>query len=264
MAKTISIVGTGWLGFPLVMLFSSKGCYVKASTTSVSRLQELSTYTEPFLLDIKQLPNNLSIFLQADILIINIPSKDVNGFRLLIKEIEKSEIKNVLFIGSTSVYKNVNKIIDETDTDALIESPLLEIENCFQENSHFNTTIVRFGGLIGYDRNPGNFFQKGRLLKAPESNVNLIHRDDCINIIYQIVEQDVWGEVFNCCADTHPTKKDFYTQAAIKIGVTIPRFEESSIKAFKVISNKKVKRVLKYSFLYPDLLGIINQGELLN
>ncbi len=67
------------------------------------------------------------------------------------------------------------------------------------------TTIVRFGGVIGYNRNSGKFFSKGSPVHNPDSNVNFIHRDDCIEIISQLVEQEVWGEVFNCCADTHPT-----------------------------------------------------------
>jgi hypothetical protein len=35
-----------------------------------------------------------------------------------------------------------------------------------------------------------------------------------------------------------------------------PGFEESSTKFFKIISNQKVKRVLNYEFLYPDLMEI--------
>ncbi len=118
------------------------------------------------------------------------------------------------------------------------------------------TTIVRFGGLIGYSRNPGKFFSKGGIVHNPDSNVNLIHRDDCIEIISQIVEKEVWGEVFNCCADTHPTKREFYTQAAKSIGFPVPKFEDSGFASFKIISNQKVKRILNYEFLHPDLMKI--------
>lgn len=180
----------------------------------------------------------------------------MNGFSNLKKEIEKSEIENVLFVSSTSVYEDNNKIISESDGEESTQSQLLTIENLFRKSGKFKTTIVRFGGLIGYSRNPGKFFSKGRLVHNPDSHVNLIHRDDCIGIISQIVEQEVWGEVFNCCADTHPTKKEFYTQAAKSIGSSPPEFVISGSQSFKIISNQKVKQFLNYEFLHPDLMKI--------
>ena len=75
-------------------------------------------------------------------------------------------------------------------------------------------------------------------------------------IIDQIIEQSVWGDVFNCCADTHPTKREFYTQAAKNIGAAVPNFEESPVAQYKIISNQKVKRLLNYEFNYPDLMKI--------
>jgi hypothetical protein len=66
----------------------------------------------------------------------------------------------------------------------------------------------------------------------------------------------VWGEVFNCCADTHPTKREFYTQAAESIGAPVPQFADSGDRSFKIISNEKVKRFLNYEFLHPDLMKI--------
>lgn len=237
--------------------FVSIGHNIKASSRTECRLQELFTLKiEPFLLDIGQLPNNLDRFFQSNTLIINIPSKDIEAFRNLIQEIEKSQIKKILFVSSTSVYKNENKVLFESDSVGSATNPLVEIENLFRESTHFKTTIVRFGGLIGYSRNPGKFFNKDSLVYYPDSNVNLIHRDDCINIISQIVEQEVWGEIFNCCADTHPTKREYYTQAAVQIGKCAPKFIESDTPSFKIISNQKVKQTLNYRFLHPDLMKI--------
>ena len=62
------------------------------------------------------------------------------------------------------------------------------------------------------------------------------------------------GEVFNCCADTHPTKREFYTKAAKSIGAPIPEFVSSGAQSSKTISNEKVKRFLDYEFLHPDLM----------
>lgn len=255
--KTISLLGSGWLGRPLAEHFVLMGNDVNVSTTSESRLQELSSLNvESFIIDIDRLSCNLNRFLQANILIINIPSKNIDGFSKLIKEIEKTEIEKVLFVSSTSVYQNKNKTLFESSGEESITSSLLTIENLFRNSSKFKTTIVRFGGLIGYGRNPAKFFSKGRPVHNPDSYVNLIHRDDCIEIITQIIDQEIWGDVFNCCADTHPTKREYYTQAAKNSGVPIPEFVDSATQSFKIISNKKVKRVLSYQFLHPDLMQI--------
>ena len=233
------------------------GHYVKASASSEDRLPELSSIKcEPFIINIESLPKNTQTFLKADILIVNIPSKDIDAFTNLTKEIAKSDIENVLFVSSTSVYENNSKVISESDGEESTTNPLIKIENLFKNIGDTKTTIVRFGGLIGYSRNPGKFFARGRIVQDPDSNVNLIHRDDCIGIISNIVEQEAWGEVFNCCADTHPTKREFYTQATKSSGGTIPMFATSGTKSFKIISNLKVKQYLKYEFLHPDLMKI--------
>ena len=85
------------------------GHHVKASTTSESRLQELlSAKVEPFIVDIDGLSSDIKTFLQTNILIINIPSKNIDGFIGLLREIEKSEVEKLLFVSSTSVYENNN------------------------------------------------------------------------------------------------------------------------------------------------------------
>ncbi|MEM9775778.1 MAG: SDR family NAD(P)-dependent oxidoreductase [Chloroflexota bacterium] len=211
---------------------------------------------DPFLIDIDSLAGNVQTFLQADILIVNIPSKNIAGFRQLVDAIKGSNLKNVLFVSSTSVYKNINKTITESDTEFYSDSPLLTIEDMFTDWGNNKTTLVRFGGLIGYGRHPGRFFKPGRVVQNPDSPVNLIHRDDCIGIISQIIEQGVWGEVFNCCTDTHPTKREFYTRATRSLGYAPPKFGESEADAGKKISNQRVKQRLNYTFKHPDLMRI--------
>lgn len=235
----------------------SKGYHVKASTTLESRLPKLKSIdVEPFIIDIGKLQSNIQTFLQTNVLVINIPSKNTYSFSILAKELEKSKVEKVVFVSSTSVYKNSNKIISESDSAESTEHPLLKIENLIRNIDSIQTTVVRFGGLIGYSRNPGKFFVKERVVHNSDSPVNLIHRDDCIEIICQIIEQEAWGNVFNCCADTHPTKKEFFTQAINSIGNEIPEFTKSKTKSFKIISNQKVKQFLNYEFLHSDLMKI--------
>lgn len=209
---------------------------------------------EPFIVDIENISSNIQPFLKSKILIINIPLKNMNGFKNLLHYIEKSEIEKLLFVSSTSVYGEENKTIYESSGNELTSHPLFKIENMFKDSGAAVVTIVRFGGLIGNKRHPGRFFVSGRKVKNPDSFVNLIHLDDCIAIIRQIIEKEVWGEVFNCCADTHLTKREYYSKAAESIGVKIPKFENTNLTSFKIISNEKVKHQLNYSFVHADIM----------
>lgn len=253
--KTVSVLGSGWLGLPLAEHLISQGYSVKASTRSDRRLERISVVgAEPFIVDTGNINDETHAFLDSEILIINITSKDIAGFSRLLSAIEKSETKKVLFVSSTSVYEPTNTTIYEADNSESNEKPLFIIENLFRNNTSIDTTIIRFAGLIGYTRKPGRFFASGKTVKDPDAFVNLIHRDDCIAIMSRIIEQEIWGEVFNCCADSHPTKREFYTKAAQLTGNKIPEFENPDKTAFKIISNKKVKERLNYEFIHADLM----------
>jgi len=254
---SISILGSGWLGLPLAERFVARGYRVRTSTTSAGRLQELAALpSEPFLVDIGRPDDSIDAFLQSTTLIVNITSKDIEAFRRLVGKIEESAIEAVLFVGSTSVYPADSQRVSEADGGESPEHPLVVIENLFRQSREFRTTVVRFGGLIGPGRHPGRFFRGNKVVRDPNACVNLIHLDDCIDIIDRIVTGNVWGETFNACADTHPSKREFYTQAATLAGAPPPQFEEGGDESFKLIDNAKLKRVLGYRFRHPDLMAI--------
>lgn len=256
--STISILGSGWLGLPLAQHLLAAGHQVKLSTRTESRFVDLNASgAKAFMVDIDSPAENLAAFLDADILIINITSKNVEGFRQLAAAVEASPIQHLLFVSSTSVYQNVPKIVSESDVDLLVDSPLVEIEKLFRNLGNTTATILRFAGLIGYTRHPGRFFRSGKTVQNPDTPVNLIHRDDCIGIIQQIIEQQCWGEVLNGCTDSHPTKREFYSFAAEQAGQPVPSFAENGADAGKVVSNEKAKSLLGYRFKYPNLMDMI-------
>ncbi len=254
MKLEISILGCGWLGLPLASYLVNMGIVVKGSVTSLDKLEKLiSKNIIPYIVDINTEGNDLSDFLHSEILIISIPSNFFNNFKSLIGHIEVSKIKKVLFISSTSVYSNSNQIV--TEETQVKDSLLSEIEILFRSSPLFETSIIRFGGLFGYDRKPGNFITKVKKIENPEGFVNLIHRDDCIQIIHQIVINDIWGEIFNACADTHPSRRDFYTKENLKLGREELIFNENALNSYKIISSNKLKSMLGFTFKYSDLLN---------
>lgn len=250
----ISILGCGWLGKPLAVSLLEEGYQVKGSTTSPEKVDKLEALgIETYLVDINEF-EEFDAFLDTDILIIMITSKNVDSFSDLIQQIQESSIQKVIFISATSVYPRANKVI--TEEDELVDSPLVAIENLFRENTFFETTIIRFAGLYNIDRHPANWFKNGRKIPQPNGFVNMIHQKDCINIIHEIIAQNCWNETFNACCNHHPTRKEFYINARKNKGFEAPIFEENEIYQWKIISSKKLQNALDYSFVYDDLLDL--------
>ena len=253
MKNNISILGCGWLGFPLALTLTKKGYSIKGSITSEIKVEKLkSNGVQPFIIDLSNRENEFEKFLNSEVLIIAIPSKNIADFKNLISHIENSKIKNILFISSTSVYPNSNSIV--TENSLIKKNPLSEIELLFKTNTNFKSTILRFGGLIGYDRKPGNFFKNGKAINYPDAFVNLIHRDDCIQIIKEIIAKNIWDKTLNACADTHPKKRDFYAKEFKKEGRNNPTFNELASNEYKIINSDQLKSILNYNFLYSDLM----------
>jgi nucleoside-diphosphate-sugar epimerase len=252
--RNVSILGCGWLGKSLAASFLEEGFSVKGSTTSEEKIEILE------LLGIETHLVNISVFeefdsfLDTDILIIAITSKDIEGFENLISQIQKSLVQKVMFISSTSVYESLNRVV--TEEDAVLKSPLTTIENLFRENTFFETTIIRFSGLFGGDRHPANWFINDRKIPQPKGFVNMIHRADCIKIIHEIINQNCWNSTFNACTNHHPTRRDFYTIAKLSKGFKVPEFEENEEYTWKIISSDKVQKVLGYEFIHDNLLAI--------
>ncbi len=254
---SISILGSGWLGLALAKHLVDQDRLIRLSTRDIAKFSSIEQIgAQPHLVDIDQLTGAESAFLSTDTLIINITSKNLNSFLSLIAQIATSPIKQVLFISSTSVYQNNNAVVTEADHAETTDSALYQIEQAFQQCPHFRTTILRLSGLIGYQRHPGRFFAKGKLVPNPDAPVNLIHRDDCIGIIVAIIQQGAWSEVFNGCADSHPTKREFYSYARQLLNQAPPTFADTIQSQYKIVSNVKIKTQLGYHFLYPDLMTI--------
>ncbi len=266
--KSISILGCGWLGKSVAVELIKAGYSVSGSTTQPSKLAELRTVgIKPFLLkfDPQISGSDYQDFFQSDILLISIPPKRKLGLsnmfreqlKQVIQEVLMGSISNVLFISSTSVYSNCNSIVKEEAEDAT--SDLVTAENLFFAESKFKTTVLRFGGLVGDDRHPGRFLSIKKELAGGNNLINIIHQRDCIEIIKLIIQQDVWNEIFNACADLHPTRKEFYTKASTILKLEPPDFLDSEDKNFKVVSSEKLKQKLKYSFIFPDPMEMLER-----
>jgi len=248
---TYSILGCGWLGYPLAKYFLEKGCIVKGSTRSEEKIAVFKKDgIIPYQINIEDAKVNVSNFFDCDVLLIMITSKSFEAYQALVNVIASSTIKKVIFISSTSVYPRGNKTY--TEDDATNGNLLTKVEQLFRDRLSFKTTIIRFAGLYADKRHPGNWFAN-RKIPQPNGFVNMIHRDDCIQIINQLIEKDIFGETFNACTDHHPTRKEYYQAARKSLQKPAPEFEKPEELRYKIISPSKLIKKLDYTFLYPDV-----------
>lgn len=258
--RSISIIGCGWLGLPLGKHLATAGFLVKGSTTTADKLEELNKANiKAYQISLTpELSGDPADFFESDITLVNLPPRNKDGkegfhenqLKNLIKEIRS---KHVIFISSTAVYPSNDELITESDADINCLSrggiSLLQMENLFSTHSSFETTVIRFGGLYGPDRHPGRFLAGKKDLAGANNPVNMIHLEDCIGVIQSIIEQNIWGEVFNACAPSTATRKSFYEKAAKELGLEAPTFSNESAPYKKVSSEKLVKRT-GYTFKY--------------
>ena len=220
----ISIIGYGRVGLPLARQLQAKGYAVTGTVTSEEKCNRLeaeglSTHVLRFN---PQPQGDLAAAMNADVLVVTIPPsmQAPQDFHLMMENLSavaaENGIKQVLLVSTTAVYHQNGDVVREEDAtqDAsrFMGICWLPLEELFTKRSEFTTTVVRFSGLMGGGINPGMYFS-GRELKGANDPVNMIHLDDCVGVMTAIIEQQVWGEIFNASADEHPVKRDFYTKA---------------------------------------------------
>jgi len=255
----IGILGCGWLGLPLAEFLISKNYLIKGSTKTRKKLTDLENKSIiPFLIDLPEGISNTnnSDFFNSEILIINIPpiDKNYNGnifphdriIKILTEKINSSSVKKVIYISSTSVYRNNNSIItEESDYDTSLRArTLLNAESLLQK-SRFNTTVLRFGGLYGYGRIPIRKNTNPVILDNYRK-LNLLHRDNGCNVILEIIEKNLWDETFNVCEDEHPTQLEFFHQSTASSEIDNYKIDNSK-KDYKIVSNFKLRNELGIS-----------------
>ncbi|MBK5212720.1 MAG: NAD(P)H-binding protein [Flavobacteriaceae bacterium] len=264
MNKTIAIAGLGWLGQPLAYHLATLGYTVKGSVTSVEKATMLQKNGfEAFPVEISEsgIEGEIKALLnQADCLILMIPPgirKNTGADYVLkmvhlLEAIKKSSVSKIILVSSTSVYDDSQGKVTEKNKPrpkTIAGKQLRQVEELFFNSEELQTTIVRFGGLIGGSRQPAKYLAGRKDLADGNAPVNLIHREDCIAILVEILKQDAFGKVFNAVNPKHPKKADYYIQKTKELGLEPPTFAESSMdEVYKQVDSENLKLILNYSF----------------
>ena len=259
--EIISILGCGWYGLALAKNLIAAGYVVKGSTTSEHKIAQLKEQgIDSYLLNLGNPQAEFDIaFFECDVLIICIPPRKNNteatiDFVTQLKNIgniaAKANVKNVLFISSTGVYQDGNFIVNETIAAEPINetgTSLLAAEALINEHPGFKSTIIRFGGLIGPNRNLAKHFAGKKAIANGRAPINLIHLDDCIGLTLTILAQQKFGHLYHGVCPDHPTRADFYTWLCRETALEKPEFI-NELLSWKQIDSVNVPALLKYEW----------------
>lgn len=264
MNKIVAIAGMGWLGQPLAVHLNSLGYSIRGSVTSLEKatqLQQRGFDAYRVLISENGVHGQTNVLLEnADYAIVMIPpglrrntgADFVMKMTHLLEEIKRYEVPKVILISSTSVYDDSQGRVTEKIqpmSESLNGRQLRDVEELFINCGDIQTTVVRFGGLMGGSRRPIRYLVGRKDLAGGNAPVNLIHRDDCILIISEILKQDAFGHVFNGVNPEHPKKSDYYIDKAEKLGLEPPSFADSVFhETFKQVDSENLKEILGFEF----------------
>ncbi|RXI47087.1 hypothetical protein CRU99_02710 [Malaciobacter mytili] len=249
----VSILGCGWLGFSLATHLKIKNYKINASTTSKDKYELFNKEGfNAFLIDSLK-KQDLTSFLECEILIICIPtSKLPLEFLKHLLSFDLSKLSKVILISTTSIYPNENKTFDEEF--------ILSLENCgniqafqieeFLRKNLSNLSILRCAGLMGYDRIPIKYFHN-KILKDKNKKVNFVHRDDVISAIETILNKNIY-DTFNLCAKLHPTKEKLYKNIEANSLYSIKEYQNMDNLNNRIIKADKITKKLHFSYKFDN------------
>ena len=230
--EKIVIIGCGWLGFPLAQsLIRNKFKVIGTSTSVEKKSLFIENNIEFQYLDLNS-NFELPAFENVNYFIVAIPPSKVSEYSVKINEIATSYLNlnpssKWIFISSTSVYKpssrraSVSMPYEELDSNSL----LVQTELLLRKTLSDKLTIIRMAGLLGGNRHPIFFIAKRGNLSNADAPVNMIHLTDAVNLIIHVIQSNFFGKVLNGCYPFHPSKKQFYSNAARYFKLIPPKFE---------------------------------------
>lgn len=222
----VSILGCGWLGLPLAKKCLAEGFHVKGSTSTAEKLSQLEDVgITAFRLQLHEdaIHGDIAGFLDgSQIVIVDIPpglrgnpdSDFVQKMHHLVSAINQSTIRRVLFVSSTSVFKDAADFphyseADVPNGDSETARQLATVERLLLDNDQFTASVLRMGGLCGPGRDPRIFLAGPRAISNRYAPVNLIHQEDGIALILRIIARNAWGEIFHGVHPEHPQRKTY-------------------------------------------------------
>lgn len=204
--QTWGIIGLGWLGNALNERLIELG-----HKTWGTHRESFEYLKDPF----PQFP--------CDHLFLNTPPLTTIKPNIFVDKIKLEAHTQLTFISSTSVYGDISGRVDEkTNINPVTQNAvwLGQVESLLHNRYRSKLRIIRPGGLVGGERNPGKSIAGKKDIPGGNQKINLIHRDDLIEII--ILKNET--NLINAVSPYHPTKKEHYTSVAKEFSLPLPTF----------------------------------------
>ncbi len=236
--KSIAVIGCGWLGLPIASDLAERGFKVIGTTTREERIPDIESHGirgRVYRIGDPKPP-------QAEGYVINVPPSKTSDYVASLRATAEQlpPKSNVLFISTTSVYTGKPDIFPESQVVPGIASPadhnstskhssipiadLIMAEGVFWSGPKGRGTILRCGGLVGTGREPGRFLAGKIDVPDPDKLVSISPLDEVVYLVALIIATGDWGKLINAVERDRPTRRDFYTKAALDLGLEPPKF----------------------------------------
>ncbi|PSW14208.1 protein yeeZ precursor [Photobacterium rosenbergii] len=271
----VSICGCGWLGLPLAEHLAQLGIETWGSKQAPEQADKLveqgihgvalslpQTLAHP-----ETLTPQITQFFDTDLLVINVPPGRHEGaadelvakVKLLSATTKQFGCGRIVFISTTAVYGDCSGVVDES-TVPRPNTPSgkahYELEQYLLDEWGSEAVVLRLSGLIGPNRHPVRFLSGRQGIENGKDKVNLIHQQDCIAAIVQLVHGWPRERVLHLASPDHPSREVYYRQMAKMAGLPLPEFVDSVERNSKVIDASKTLGWLSLTLRRDQLLKL--------
>lgn len=248
-----SILGLGYLGRPLAQKLYEHGSRVAA----VKRSLTSDDINLPIRLDTLDL-NQDNVFQSANpardtsfwqhhadkpVWFCLLPPSSLTHYADTVKQwaelARACNVQHLIFTSSTSVYGDKARECDETATpDPQTESArqILAAEQYLLDSGVPNIDILRLGGLYCAERHPVSRLVQKQNIQGGNQPVNIVHRDIAVETLFQTTLHPNGRRIRNIVEPRHPTRRDFYTVEAAKLGLPPPDFAPDGTGGGKIVN----------------------------
>lgn len=249
--KKLVLLGAGWLGKSFAEMFAKKGAVVFAGSRKIKEIEtenEVNYFPLQFDGDWHFQLSEEEIQ-QTDWLVIMLPPTHFDDYAAaLVNAVQLfPKTTSILFTSSTSVYAEMEGVVDESsplNTEHAVSKAETQLVQLFGQR----LTILRLAGLIGTNRHPSKFFVKKGIINDGLAPVNLVRREDVIQACIAVIEANRVGEIFNICSPQHPSRGDYYREAASNLfGVTIPSDQKG---CGKTVDGSRIESELRFNYAF--------------
>ena len=231
------IAGAGYLGVPLAQQLQAAAYPVCASSRTpregvVWQAWDFAAHSA------------LQDFQAVNTWVVLLPPSSGNDYvahmRQLCAQAQQLQLAHVVYASSTSVYGSEVRVCDEKSRVAPESDNAKQIVMCEQiwQNSGLPCiSILRLGGRYDDERHPVRRLSGRVAIQGGKHPVNVVSRSQAVATLAQHIAQAQNG-IFNVVAAAHPSRAEFYSQEALRLGLPLPEFDASDESSGKTVISR--------------------------